>query len=111
MIPYNGCWHRHRPTKRNGAMRNILPQRGHSGNTDVNQFLGRAVSAFRAGNVLEAQRLCAAVIEKDKKNIVALHLSGVMQALQKNPENALQLFDRALKVNPRNADILADKGK
>jgi protein O-GlcNAc transferase len=92
-------------------MQKYPPSATTSGGTDVNQFLGRAVSAFRAGNVLEAQRLCAAVIEKDKKNIVALHLSGVMQALQKNPENALQLFDRALKVNPRNADILADKGK
>jgi protein O-GlcNAc transferase len=78
--------------------------------TSVAQLLAQALSAFQAGNYFEAHRLCVIVIDKDKKNIVALHLSGVIEALQKNTENALRFFDRALKIDPHNADILADKG-
>ncbi|HEY1475980.1 MAG TPA: tetratricopeptide repeat protein [Pseudolabrys sp.] len=79
-------------------------------NTGVSQLLAQAISAFRAGNPFEAHRLCAAVIDKDKKNTVALHLSGVIEALRNNSPDALRLFDRALKISPHNADILADKG-
>jgi hypothetical protein len=36
-------------------------------NTGVSQLLTQAISAFRAGNLFEAHRLCATVIDKDKK--------------------------------------------
>ena len=81
-----------------------------SGDTGVAQLLAQAISAFQAGNIFEAHRLCAIVIDKDKKNIVALHLFGVIEAMRKNTDEALRLFDRALKIDPHNADILADKG-
>ncbi|MEI9805221.1 MAG: tetratricopeptide repeat protein [Pseudolabrys sp.] len=55
--------------------------------------------------------MCAAAVDKDKKNIVALHLSGVLEAQQNNAIKALRLFDRALAIKPDAADILADKGK
>jgi predicted O-linked N-acetylglucosamine transferase (SPINDLY family) len=45
-----------------------------------------------------------------QKNIVALHLSGVIEALRNNSPDALRLLDRALKISPQNADFLADKG-
>ena len=81
-----------------------------SDDTSVAQLLAQAISAFQAGNIFEAHRLCAIVIDKDKKNIVALHLSGVIEAMRKNTKDALRLFDRALRISPHNADILADKG-
>jgi protein O-GlcNAc transferase len=82
-----------------------------SGDTSIAQLLKQAISAFQAGNYFEAHRLCAIVIDNDKKNIVALRLSGVIEAQRKNTKDALRLFDRALKISPHNADVLADKGK
>lgn len=81
------------------------------GGVSAAQLLAQAVSAFRAGELAEARRLCAIVVEADKKNVVALHLLGVVEALRKNGASALYLFDRALKISPRNADIFADKGR
>ena len=81
-----------------------------SGDTNVAKLLAQAISAFQAGNFIEAHRLCAIVVDKDKKNVVALHLSGVIEAMRKKPDDALRLFDRALKISPDNADIFADKG-
>src|SRR3954462_10866607 len=92
-------------------MRNYPPTESRSGATVVSRLLAQTISAFRAGNLAEAQRLCLDLIKKDKRNFVALHLSGVIHALQNNPEDALQSFDRALKIDPNNADIWADKGQ
>jgi predicted O-linked N-acetylglucosamine transferase (SPINDLY family) len=80
-------------------------------NDRATQLLTQAVSAFQAGNLPEAYKLCAAAVEKDKKNVVALHLLGVIEALRKHGDQALRLFDRALRLAPDNSDILADKGK
>ena len=75
------------------------------------QLLAKAVSAFRAGNLSEARAACAEAVAKDKTNAPALHLLAVIEAQQKNSVSALQLFNRALSINPRSADILADKGR
>lgn len=81
------------------------------GSADLAQLFAAAVSAFQAGQYPEAHQLCAAVVERDKKNIAALHLLGVLEALRHRADDALRCFDRALRLGPRNADILADKGK
>jgi protein O-GlcNAc transferase len=78
---------------------------------NTNQLISQAVSAFQAGNFLAAHQLCSTILAGDRKNVVALHLLAVLEAQQKNTKEALKLFDRALKVSPRNADILADKGR
>jgi len=80
-------------------------------NAEATQLLTRAISEYRAGNILDAHKLCATIVEKDKNNVVALHLFGVLEAQQKNTKKALWLFDRALAISPNTADILADKGK
>lgn len=79
--------------------------------TAAAQLLAQAISAFHAGELGEAYRSCALVVKGDKKNVTALHLLGVIEALKSNPDEALKLFDRALKISPRQADILADKGR
>ncbi len=75
------------------------------------QLLSEAIAAYRAGNSSAAHALCSKVVASERKNIVALHLLGVLEAQQQNLTAALALFDRALKANPRNADILTDKGR
>jgi protein O-GlcNAc transferase len=81
------------------------------GGVSAAQLLAQAVSAFQADELAEAHRLATIIVEKDKKNVVALHLLGVVEALRRNGATALYLFDRALKIDPRNADIVADKGR
>ena len=75
------------------------------------ELLSRAIGAYRAGNFFEARSACADAIAKNKKNVPALHLLAVLEAQQKNSVDALRMFDRALNVSPRSADILADKGR
>jgi predicted O-linked N-acetylglucosamine transferase (SPINDLY family) len=75
------------------------------------QALGQAISAFQANNFEEAYRLCDLVLKQDKGNVVALHLSGILNALRRDFPNALKLLDRALTLSPHNPDLYVDKGK
>jgi protein O-GlcNAc transferase len=82
----------------------------HHRNKQTSELISQAISEYRAGNYLDAHKLCATIVHNDSTNVVALHLLGVLEA-QKNSKQALRLFDRALEISPKNADILADKGK
>lgn len=75
------------------------------------QALGQAISAFQTNNFEEAYRLCDLVLQQDGNNVVALHLFGILDALRRNFPKALESLDRALALNPHNADLHVDKGK
>src|SRR6476646_8601144 len=75
------------------------------------ELLSKAIFSFRAGNLSEAHRLCAAAVAKEKSNVIALHLLAVLEAQKKNTDNALRLFKRALDISPRSADLWADNGR
>lgn len=75
------------------------------------QLLSEAVAAYQLGDFARAHKLCSTVVAGDRGNLVALHLLGVLEAQQNNAAEALRHFDRALKAEPRHADILTDKGR
>lgn len=75
------------------------------------QLLSDAVAAYQLGDFARAHTLCSKVVAGDRGNLVALHLLGVLEAQQNNAAEALRHFDRALKAEPRHADILTDKGR
>jgi predicted O-linked N-acetylglucosamine transferase (SPINDLY family) len=75
------------------------------------QYLSEAVAAYQLGDFGRAHQLCSKVVAGDRGNLVALHLLGVLEAQQNNPVEALRHFDRALKAEPRHADILTDRGR
>jgi len=80
-------------------------------NNGLAQALGQAISAFQTNNFEEAYRLCDLVLQQDGNNVVALHLFGILDALRRNFPKALNSLDRALALNPHNADLYVDKGK
>ena len=80
-------------------------------NNGLAQALGQAISAFQTNNFEEAYRLCDLVLQQDGNNVVALHLFGILDALRRNFPKALDSLDRALALNPHNADLYVDKGK
>lgn len=75
------------------------------------QLLSDAVAAYQLGDFGRAHQLCSKVVASDRGNLVALHLLGVLEAQRNNAAEALRHFDRALKAEPRHADILTDKGR
>src|SRR5436189_1890464 len=84
---------------------------GALGHDETRALLMRAIAAHQAGALGEARELYNSVIAGDRAQFDALHMLGVLEAQSQNIEEALRLFERALKVNPRSADALTNKGR
>ena len=77
---------------------------------DLPQALNRAVAAYRAGQLAQAEDLCQQIISVDRNFFDALYVLAVVQAgLGKNVE-ALANYDRALVLQPRHAEALSNRG-
>ncbi len=77
---------------------------------DLPQTLNRAVAAYQAGQLSQAEDICQQIISADRKFFGALYVLAVVQAgLGKNVE-ALANYDRALALQPRHAEALSNRG-
>jgi tetratricopeptide (TPR) repeat protein len=77
---------------------------------DLPQALNRAVEAYKAGQLAQAEDICQQIISVDRNFFDALYVLAVVQAgLGKNPE-ALANYDRALVLQPRHAEALSNRG-
>src|SRR5512140_200232 len=77
---------------------------------DLPQALNRALAAYRAGQLVQAEQICQEVISVDRNFFDALYILAVVQAtLGKNAE-ALANYDRALALQPRHAEALSNRG-
>jgi tetratricopeptide (TPR) repeat protein len=77
---------------------------------DLPQALNRAVAAYRAGQLAQAEVLCQQIISVDRNYFDALYVLAVVQAgLGKNVE-ALANYDGALVLQPRHAEALSNRG-
>jgi tetratricopeptide (TPR) repeat protein len=77
---------------------------------DLPQALNRAVAAYRAGQLAQAEDICGQIISVDRNFFDALYVLAVVQAgLGKNVE-ALANYDRALALQPRHAEALSNRG-
>ena len=76
----------------------------------VSQALDRAVSAYRAGRLAEAERLCHEIIAEQDDRFDAHYLLATVQSALGQKENALASFDRALTLNPDGAAARNDFG-
>jgi tetratricopeptide (TPR) repeat protein len=77
---------------------------------DLPQTLNRAIAAYRAGQLAEAEGLCRQIISVDRNFFDALYVLAVVQAgLGKNVD-ALENYDRALALQPRHAEALSNRG-
>lgn len=70
---------------------------------------GRAVAAYQAGRLQEAEQQCRLVVAAMPKLFDARFLMGLVQAGQGNHRGAIESFDRALAIRPKVADVLAAK--
>jgi protein O-GlcNAc transferase len=76
----------------------------------LSQALSRAISAYNAGRLVEAEQLCQQTINTKRDLFDALHLLAVVQSLLGKKDTALASYDRALKVRPDSAEALFNRG-
>ena len=67
---------------------------------NLSQALSRAMSAYNAGKLVEAEQLCRQIINTKRDLFDALHLLAVVQSRLGKKDTALASYDRALKVRP-----------
>lgn len=76
---------------------------------DPSQSLNRAIAAYNAGKLVEAEQLCQQIINT-KPLFDALHLLAVIQSSLGKKDAALASYDRALTVRPNYAEVLSNRG-
>ena len=67
--------------------------------------------AWAAGDVPTAERLYAARIAADSNDVRALHRLGLVRAWQGRYDEALALLDRAIRLDPRDAERQVDRAR
>ena len=72
---------------------------------DLRDVFGQAVERHKKGDLAEAERLYRLVIAGGSPPAPALHLLGTIRFQLGKHEEALDLFARALKINPRDPGI------
>jgi tetratricopeptide (TPR) repeat protein len=74
------------------------------------QVLAVAFSAYRAGKLIETEQLCRQVIAATPDVFDALHLLAIVQSRLGRKEEALEIYDRALVLQPHHAEALSNRG-
>jgi len=77
---------------------------------NLSQALSRAMSAYNAGQLVEAEQICQQIINTKRDLFDALHLLAVVQSRLGKKDTALASYDRALKVRPDSAEALFNRG-
>lgn len=80
-------------------------------NTQLQLMLQQAIQAFQSGNSARADSIFRKLLQVDPKNVVALHILGVIRAMQSNHQEAIELLQRAIKINPKDASLYYDLAK
>ena len=68
--------------------------------SEVAKLFERGLALHQQGRLEEAKAIYTQVLAKDSRHFDALHLSGVLASQSKNPELAVTLIDKALKIDP-----------
>lgn len=80
--------------------------------TDVTlpEAMGRAMAAYRAGNLVEAAQLYKTILNRNGNHPVALHLLGLIEHRHGRSKIGMLLIDEALAVKPDYVDALITRG-
>jgi tetratricopeptide (TPR) repeat protein len=76
----------------------------------LSSTLNRAVSAFKSGQLVEAERLCQLIVTVQPYFFDARHLLALVQSLLGKKEMALASYDRALQIRPNYAEAHSNRG-
>jgi len=77
---------------------------------DLAQTFNRAIAAYQAGKLADAEQLCRQIIAARPDHFDATHVLAVVQAAQGRKELALASYDSALVLRPGHADVLNNRG-
>ncbi len=69
----------------------------------IDQMMARAVQSYHAGYLDEVELILSQVLTKQSRNIEALQLLGVVKGVKHLHREALELFRKALKIDPNNS--------
>ena len=72
--------------------------------------MSRAAALFNARNFAEAGAICEEILRIDAGHFYALHLLGTIAVLESRWEDGVRLTSRAIQVDPRNAEVLCNRG-
>ena len=76
----------------------------------LSQPLRRAISAYKAGELVEAEQICRQIINAKHDLFDALHLLSIIQSRLGKKDTALANYDRALTLRPDSAEALYNRG-
>lgn len=68
--------------------------------TDLKQLVQRAATAFQTGDYEDAERLCLEVVQRTPLYANVYNMLGFIYSQRNSPEKAIELFRRALSINP-----------
>lgn len=74
------------------------------------QAFNRAVSAYKAGKLGDAEQICQQIVSGKPGHFDAFHVLAVVQAALGKNDLALASYDRALALRPNHADALNNRG-
>jgi tetratricopeptide (TPR) repeat protein len=72
--------------------------------------LDLAVAAYRAGQLLEAEKICQQIVSVRQDFFDALYVLAVVQATLGEHESALANYELALTIHPHHAEALSNRG-
>jgi tetratricopeptide (TPR) repeat protein len=78
--------------------------------TTLSSSLSRAISAYKSGQLVEAEQLCQQIVAAHQDIFDAIHLLALVQSLLGKKETAVASFDRALTLRPDHAEALSNRG-
>ena len=70
----------------------------------------RGFAAYQRGDLVEAERLCRAVLNAKTDHFDALHLLGIITARTRRTQEAIQLLQRAAGSDPKDAAVQSHLG-
>ena len=68
--------------------------------TDLKHLVQRATTAFQTGEYEDAERLCLEVVQRTPLYANVYNMLGFIYSQRNSPEKAIELFRRALSINP-----------
>lgn len=72
--------------------------------------LDRAVSAYRSGQLAEAEEICRKIVSAKRNFFDGLYVLAVVQTAAGKYEEAVSYYNRALALQPRHAEALSNRG-
>ena len=76
----------------------------------LSEAFSRAISAYNAGRLVEAEQFCEQIIKAKPDLFDALHLLAVVQSGLGKQDLALASYDRAVAVRPDYAEAQSNRG-